>query len=294
MKLFVMGAAGRLGRAIAAEAQRQGIDIVGVDQVSWLADIPMPSCLSFHQGSLEDQSLLDRLLPGCDGVINAAGLHGGDLPRCGMDQFIHANVELTARLITAAQRHGVKAVALSSTMEVLMSRTSGPDAPTILDEEGPLRCDSPYSASKYLMEQLGRLCAHQTGLSISSLRFMAFGYGAENAGGPKLLSKLLHRQDAARAAILAATTPGLKGEVFNIGPLTPLSASDIPQALADPALVLEKYFPGCFAVLERLKIQLSSGDLFPATRIDKARRLLGWEPQWTFSTWLSSVGWKAP
>ncbi len=286
MKLFITGACGRLGQAVAAEAQRRGMGLVGIDVREWPAGVEKPSCLELHEGVMDDEALIDRLLPGCDGVINAAGLHGGDLERATLEEFIAANVGGVARLLERAVKHGVKGVALSSTMEVLIGHSGKEGGLTVLDEESPVQCDSAYSTSKHLMEELGRGFAREHGLSVASLRYMAFGYKSEGAGGPRLLSRLLPARDAASAAVLAATTPGLKGEVFNIGPETPIRTGDVPEVLADPASVIERYFPGASRVLNSRGIQVQPGDLLPATSTQRAWEKLGWRASWTFGDWL--------
>jgi nucleoside-diphosphate-sugar epimerase len=290
MKLLVTGVSGRLGQAIALEAQRQGISLVGIDLKPWPADVEQPSCLEFHRVPLEDTATIDRLLVGCDGLINAAGLHGENIEGSTLEAFIRANVADVARLLDLAHKRGVKCAALSSTMQVLIGRSHKACGLTILDECSPVQCDTSYATSKLLMEQLGRYFALQTGMSVSSLRYMAFGYKSERRGGPTLLSRLLPSQDAARAAILAATTPGLAGEVFNIGPATPLTLDDVPAAIVDPVGTIEKYFPGASKVLQRLDFTVEPADILPATRIDKARRLLGWHPLLTFEEWLARSG----
>jgi nucleoside-diphosphate-sugar epimerase len=284
MKLFMTGASGRLGRAVAQEAQRQGMTLVGVDIRGWPQGEEMPKCLQLHVGNALE--MVDRLMPGCDGVIHSAGLHGADLERATLAEFIEANVTGVARLLGKAREHGVKGVALSSTMEVLIGRSGTAGGLTVLDEESPVKCDSAYSTSKFLMEGLGACFAREHGLWIASLRYMAFGYSSEFAGGARLLSRLLPSQDAARAAILAATTPGLAGEVINIGPVSPITLEEVPEVLADPAGVLERHFPGAKGVLEARGNKVQASDLLPATSTRKAQERLGWSPSWTFAHWL--------
>jgi nucleoside-diphosphate-sugar epimerase len=286
MKVFITGACGRLGQAVCALAQDRGIELVGIDVQGWPAGLQKPSCLELHEGAMDDGALIDRLLPGCDAIINAAGLHGGDLERATLEDFIGANVGAVARLLERAVKHGVKGVALSSTMEVLIGRSGEEGGMTVLNEESPVRCDSAYSTSKHLMEELGHGFAREHLLSIASLRYMAFGYKSEAAGGVRLLSRLLPARDAASAALLAATTPGLKGEVLNIGPETPIRIQDVPEILADPAGVVERYFPGATGLLEARGIKVKATDLLPVTSTQRAREILGWRASWTFAHWL--------
>lgn len=292
MKLFVTGVCGRLGRAVTSMAQTLQIPIVGVDRGPWPLNTPRPEVLSFHQGDFDDQHLIDRLMPGCDGLINTAGLHGEYIDSCNLDQFIQSNVTQVNWLCERAQKHGLKAVALSSTMEVLFGRSGDHSSMQLYDESSSPNCDSIYSNSKLMMEQEAVGFASKTGLSIACLRFMGFGYNSKTPGGPRYLSKLLHSEDAASAAIAAATSRGLKGEVFNIASYTPLTKADVPAVWKNPGDLLERHYPGSVAILEKLDIKVQPSMLLPASRIDKAKKMLHWQPRWTFESWLHSQGWR--
>lgn len=292
MRLFVTGACGRLGRAVASMAQTMQIQIIGIDQCPWPLDLPMPEVLTLHQGSFDDQHLIDRLMPGCDGLINTAGMHGEYIASCNLDQFIQSNVTQTRWLCDQAQKHGLKAAALSSTMEILMGRGGDDSLMQVFDESSSPNCDSIYSTSKLMMEQEAVHIAARTGLSIASLRYMAFGYNSTVTDGTRYLRKLLHSEDAASAAIAAATSTGLKGEVFNIASYTPLTQADVPTALKNPGDVLERYYPGSIAFLQKLNINVQPKTLLPASRIDKAKKMLHWQPRWTFEFWLTDQGWR--
>ncbi len=288
MKLFITGAAGRLGQAVATQAQHSGFTLIGIDMKPWPANVQMPKALQFHQSALDHTDLLDRLLPGCDGIISAAGLTGDHITTHTQDAFIEANVSAIARLLDKAVQHNIKGVALSSTMEVLIGRNGQASGPALLNESFPIQADSTYSISKCLMEELARRFARTHPISIASLRYMAFGY--KGGFNPRLLSRTLSAQDAARAAILACTTHGLPGEVFNIGPLSPLTPNDIPQAILNPGDLIERIYPRSTQTLLTAGFPpLQTSDLLPATSIQKACTLLNWRPIWTFPDWLATL-----
>ncbi len=68
--------------------------------------------------------------------------------------------------------------------------------------------------------------------------------------------------------------------------------ADSIGAMSKPEAVLEKYYPGALPILEANGHKLQTEDLWPVTSIRKARLILGWEPQYTFETWLTGHGWK--
>lgn len=292
MKLFVTGICGRLGRAIAQEAAAQAIEVVGLDRNPWPAEMPLPDGVRIEKGSFEDIRLVETLMKGCDGMINTAGPHGEDLQKLDLAAFLRGNVEVVARILEAAVAQGLRRVALSSSMEVLIGRGWDTSGATIVDEASPPQTDSPYSLSRLLQEHLGREFARRNDLSVASLRYMAFGYGPDDDLGPRLLARTVAARDAARAAILAASSNRFIGEVFNIGPQTPLTYSDIIAAISDPEKVLESHFPGAVKVLHDRNVELNANYFWPVTRIQKAQRLLNWQPQVTFESWLQQQGWR--
>jgi nucleoside-diphosphate-sugar epimerase len=123
---------------------------------------------------------------------------------------------------------------------------------------------------------------------------MAFGYDADRNQGLKLLTYTVPVLDVARAVLAAVKKDHLMGEVFNIGPASPLQGRDIKKALNDPAAVMEKYYPGCLPYLEKAGQTLDPAFFWPVTSIRKARLILDWSPQYTFDHWLREQGWTPP
>jgi nucleoside-diphosphate-sugar epimerase len=293
MKLLVTGICGRLGRALAVEGIAQGHSVVGMDLVPWpQVKTPVPKGLEFVTGTYEDFPLMEKLLPGCHALIHTAGPHGSFVKKFTLAQFLHSNVESVGQVLEIAVKSGVRNVVLSSTMEVLIGRTWETSGIAFVDEDCPPRCDSAYSISRLLVEQLGREFSYLRKINIASLRYVAFGYGADRDLGPGLLARSLAPRDVARACLAAAAKDSLRGDVFHIGPQSPLTNTDIVAAMKDPAAVLEKYYPGAMNVLNANHCELSSDHFWPATSIRKAKLMLGWEPEYTFEKWLEEHGWK--
>jgi nucleoside-diphosphate-sugar epimerase len=87
-------------------------------------------------------------------------------------------------------------------------------------------------------------------------------------GDGSLKMDFTHVEDCARGIFLAATTPGVDGEVFNI-------TRGEARSLKDLAEIIERYFPQVtVSYREKPAYVPSRGTL----NIDKARRLLGFEP----------------
>lgn len=293
-KLAVTGLGGRLGRAVMQEAVSRGWTVTGMDQRPWSGPNALPVGVEFLAGSLEDTALMDRVMDGATHLVHTAGLHGENLSTHGLVDFLRSNVETVAELMERCVEKNIRHICLSSTMEVVVGRDYRASGAAVVDEESPLRTDSAYSISRAAMERLAVEWARNNDVSLTILRYMGFGYKADQRLGLGLLSRHLSARDAGRAAIQAVTADGMKGEIFHIGPKSPLANSDILQAAKDPAAVLEKYYPGSAAVVEQAGFPLSPEMFWPVTSVEKARRLLGWEPHYTFETWLKDHGWKRP
>ncbi len=291
MRILVTGACGRLGSAVADVAGRQDIEVIGIDRADWSHESEMPAMARFERGDCTDVKLLDRLLPGCDAVIHTAGPHGADLRDLGLTEFLDGNVTANARLLEAATRADVGRVMFSSTIEVLVGRDWKPSGAAVLDESFPPVTDTQYALSRYLLEKLAEQYAHQHGICTASFRFMAFGYSTWQSIGAELLARSLSRRDAARAMLLGAQRDDLAGDVFHVGPETPLTNYDVIDALTDPHAVLERQFPGASEILAKHGSPLRSDHFWPVTSIRKARLILGYQPRDTFARWLREKGW---
>ncbi len=291
MRILVTGICGLLGRAIAAEARTQGHAVVGVDSRPWPVGQTLPPGVHVLAGFFEDTKLMKELLISCDAMIHTAGPHGEQVGKLGLAEFLHLNVESVACLLETAWNVGVRHVILSSTMEIVLGRDWTASGAAFVDEESTPRPDSAYSIRRLLQEQLAREQSRLYDVSVASLRYMAFSDIPDETLGPRLLARSVSPRDVARAAIRAASLDGLKGDVFHIGPKTPLTNSDIVAAFSDSKAILEKYFPGAFPILDKHGFETKSRYFWPVTSIRKAKLILGWEPGYTFETWLIAHGW---
>lgn len=283
-RILLTGANGTLGRAIRAEGQGQ-FTFVGVD-------IATGGDPDLHEGSFTDRTLMERLIPGCDVVIHTAALHGGNRYTHTPTQFTEVNVGGQVTLLELCVKYGVKRFVFSSTLEVLIGVDWLSSGLSVVDERTTPNPDWIYPLNKLLCEQCGLYYHQNYGLEFIAMRYMWFD--AAIPPNPLLLSRYIMPADVARANLLAATKPGIGHEILNIGPETPLTQSDIVQAMDDPVAVAQKYWPGAVDVLERNGIVLVREQFWPVTRIDRAKRVLGWKPEVTFETFLRSLGWQRP
>jgi UDP-glucose 4-epimerase len=285
MKILLTGACGALGRAVrrVAGGAHQFVLFDLAEQVQKEGGI----C-----ASVTDRDAVERAMAGCDAVIHTAAMHGGFRGKRSNAEFIYTNVVGAEHLFEAALKHGTKRLAMASSMEVLVGGEWTCYGTAELDESFPPRPDWIYPVSKYQVEILGHFYARYHGLEVVQLRYMAFDDTPFEKLGLALLSRYMTADDVARATLLAATVPGIRDEVLNIGPETPLVQRDTHEAMTDPWPVLERYWPGCSAVLKKHGLQPNFAHFWPVTQIDRAKRVLGWQPRDTFEKFLSQFGWR--
>jgi nucleoside-diphosphate-sugar epimerase len=286
VKILLTGACGVLGRGVrrvAGDAHR----FVLFDQAPEVEQAD-----GGIRATITDRDAIRRAAEGCDAIIHLAAMHGAFFGKTSDAEFITTNVVGAAHLFEAAMQFQIPRVVMASTMEVLIGRNWGGYGTTVLDETLPPRPDWIYPVTKFQVETLGHLYAQKHGLQVVQLRYMAFDDVPFEKLGLALLSRYLSVEDAARATLLAATKSGLRDDVFHIGPDTPFVQSDLNDAMHDPGMVLERYWPGCGEVLRRANLVPEFSHFWPVTRTEHAWRVLGWQPQDTFEKFLHQLGWR--
>lgn len=205
-------------------------------------------------------------------------MHLAALPAPGLrpDAALFANnITATYNTFSAARLAGVRKIVWASSETLLGLPLATPPTYLPLDEESPLRPESSYSLSKALEEEVARqLCRWDPGLSVVGLRFSNVMEPQDYAAFPSFDADPAARRwnawgyidarDGAQAVRLALEHPATGAEVFVI------AAADTVMSRSSSELAAEQ-FPGVPLVREvgRHETLLS---------IDKARRVLGYEP----------------
>ena len=288
MKILLTGACGRLGNAIRR--------ICGNEHELVLFDTaPAVVAAGGIQASVTDADAVDRAARGCAAIIHTAAMHGAFYGKAPNAEFLRANVLGAENIFQAALRQGVRRLVLSSTMEVLIGVDWGAYGTAVVDESLPPRPDWIYPVSKLMVEELSTFYAVHHGLEVVNLRYCGFGNKSLEELGFALLTHSLPPADVARANLLAVTRPGLRHEVINIAPDSPLTQKDCNDAVQGKDLyaILERHWPGCGQVLREQSLKPPLEFFWPVTRIDKAKLMLGWQPEATFEKFLRSLGWHA-
>lgn len=277
MKVLVTGGSGKLGQFALAELLDRGHQVVNADRRPGPVDGPPAK---FVQTDLSDVGQVAGLLTDHDAVVHLGAIPS---PWSHADEVVFTNNTIsTYAVFQAAWITGIQKVAFASSASaygMAWSRASRPPLYVPVDEEHPFLVADPYGLSKEVDERIAEMFHRRSGMQALGLRFhwvatpdelddLAAEGGKEPSIHPNNLWAYVDARDAASAIRLAIEVDGLGFEYVNI------TARD--TVCAGPSeLLLENYLP----TTERRAPLPGHTTLFT---IDKAERLLGWVPQYSW------------
>ena len=151
MKVLITGGAGYIGSTIASCCQDAGITPVILDDFSTGLRV-FGQRFDCYEGDIADITLLERVFadhPDIDAVIHCAAKivvpESVEQPLAYYDN----NVGKAIALLQVLERFGVRRFVLSSTASMY-----DPGSATMVDETSPVGPQSPYAASKWLLERV--------------------------------------------------------------------------------------------------------------------------------------------
>jgi nucleoside-diphosphate-sugar epimerase len=283
---LVTGGAGFIGSNIAEALVHRGDRVRVLDDFSTgrrenLADLGV----DVVEGDLRDAATVRRAVAGVDGVFHEAALRS--VPRSVDDPLSSNEVNVTGSLVLllACREARVRRLVYASSSSVYGDDPTLPKVETL-----PTQPISPYAVSKLAAEHYCQTFARLYGLETVSLRyFNVFGprqnpESKYSAVIPRFLAQALageplevhgdgeqsrdftYIDNVVQANLLAMSTPGVSGEVFNVACGTRHSLLAIADAIAG--------FLG--RRLARNHVAARAGDVrHTQADIGKAERLLG-------------------
>jgi len=165
VKVVVTGAGGKAGRAVVLDLVRHGHQVLGIDLVR-----PAETPSDFLVADLTDFGQTAECLAGADAVVHLAAI-----PASGIETestTFQTNMLSTYNVFEAARVLGTGRVVWASSETILglpFEREQPAYAP--IDEEHPPLPQSSYALSKLLSEELGRQFHRRTGTPYVALRF---------------------------------------------------------------------------------------------------------------------------
>jgi UDP-glucose 4-epimerase len=275
-RVVVTGGSGKLGRAVVAHLSEQGWDVANLDRVP-----PHVTQPTFVRVDLTDYGEVASALSGVDDRYSSidAVVHLAAIPAPGLASnaaTFHNNMLATYNVFSAARAIGVTNIVWASSETVLGLPFDTPPPYVPVDEEYPGRPESTYSLVKFLEEQLARqLCRWDPALKMVGLRFSNVMEPADYAAFPSFDSDprarkwnlwgYIDARDGAQAVRKALEYDALGCEVFVIANADTVMSRPNSQLLAD-----------VFPDVER---RGDIGEHDTLLSIDKARRLLGYQPE---------------
>lgn len=166
MRLLVTGGAGYIGSITAQLLLDHGHAVSVLDDLRTGHRGALPEDAKFFEGPVQDATLLDRALEGCEAVIHFASLSlvGESMER--PDYYMRENVGAMEALLAGMRRCEVGGIVFSSSAAVY----GEPEVDT-LDEHQPLRPINPYGRSKVAAEELLSAESEARALAAISLRY---------------------------------------------------------------------------------------------------------------------------
>jgi NAD dependent epimerase/dehydratase len=251
--ILVTGAAGFIGSHLTERLLRSGVTVTAMvrynaaSSVGNLAFLPMElrDRLTIAAGNIEDSEFVFRAMEGKGIVLHLAALIAIPYSYLAPRSYVRSNVEGTLNVLEAARRLGTRRVVHTSTSEVY-----GTAQRTPIDEEHPLRGQSPYSASKIGADKIVESYHNSFETPVVTLRpFNTFGpRQSARAFIPTIISQALLRDvvhlgaltpqrdmtyvtDTVDGFIRAAATPGIEGETINLGTGETFSIGDFARRI---------------------------------------------------------------
>jgi UDP-glucuronate 4-epimerase len=290
---LVTGAAGFIASRLAEVMLEQGHTVTGVDNLNDAYDVRMKEFrlrrlqalpgFTFHKLDISDRTAVETL-PAFDAVVNLAARAG---VRASVENpwvFYESNVLGTLNLLELCKRRGIPKFLTASTAGVYGDKAPRP-TPEDADTDHPLQ---PYAASKKASEVLAHSYHALHGLDVTVVRYFNVygpaprpemvifrfakwimeGQPVELFGDGEQSRGFTYLDDIVRGTLAALKPLGF--EIINLGGHQPLNLNELIR-------ILEKMI-GRKAQVKQLPV--NPADIRASlANVDKARRLLGWQPQ---------------
>ena len=270
-RIVVTGASGKAGRAVVRTLLEHDHDVLAVDVVS-ATEPSAPSLLA----DLTEYGQTVECLAGQDAVVHLAAV-----PASGIrteETTFRTNMLSTYNVFEAARLVGLHRVVWASSETILglpFEREQPAYAP--IDEDHPAYPESSYAVSKVLSEELGRQLYRWTGTPYVALRFSNIMEPHDYESFPSYwddpnlrrwnLWGYVDARDVAESCRLALEAE-IGAEHFIV------AAADTVMNRPSRELMAEVY--------PAVPYQPTAGDYDTLLSIVKARKLLGYEPQWSW------------
>ena len=154
MRVFLTGATGFIGSALATALRERGDDVVAlVRSPGQASDLAVQGC-ELVEGDLSNVGTLKRGMDGADAVIHAAAIYEVGVREDRWPDMLDTNVDGTERVLDAAAFAGVPRIVYISTVNAL-GNTEGAVADEQTSHHG--RYVSQYDKTKHMADEVAEL-----------------------------------------------------------------------------------------------------------------------------------------
>jgi nucleoside-diphosphate-sugar epimerase len=273
MRVVVTGGSGKAGRAVVRDLLAHGHRVLNVDLV---AD-PDPVC-ELRRANLDELGQAYEVLDRAEAVVHLAAI---PRPRLATEEAtFRTNVASTFNVFSAACALGLQRVVWASSETTLGLPFDDTKPYFPVDEAQPTEPKSSYALSKVLGEEMARYFNARSGIPFVGLRISNIWDDADYAavGSYQADARLrswnawgyVDARDVAQACRLAVEGTTTGAEVFIV------AAADTVMERTNAELVAE--------VFPSVQLLDGTGDHDTLLSIEKARRVLGYEPQHSWRT----------
>jgi nucleoside-diphosphate-sugar epimerase len=282
MRIAVTGGSGKLGRSVVTYLREAGHEVVNLDRIGERGTSFVQVDLTDYGQVVDALSSVDDRYDRIDAVVHLAAIPAPGL-RTDVDTFTN-NILSSFNVFKAASRAGIKNIVHASS-ETVLGLPFDVDPPYIpVDEEYPAQPNSTYSLVKHLEETMVKeLTRWDPELKVVGLRFSNVMNPEDYAEFPSFdddaqkrkwnLWGYIDGRDGGQAVLKALEWQGTGYEVFII------AEEDTVMSRSSASLAAE--------VFPDVTVTKELGEHETLLSIDKAKRVLGYQPQ---HSWRDAVG----
>lgn len=295
-KVLVTGSGGFIGSHLCEELLELGADVTAMIHYSSRSDwgnleflsVEHKAKLKVVAGDIQDSDFVARQVKGKEIVFHLAALIGIPYSYVAPLSYVRTNVEGTLNVLEAARRYDVGRIVHTSTSE-----TYGTAIYTPIDENHPLRGQSPYSASKIGADKIAESYYLSFGLPVVTIRpFNTYGpRQSARAVIPTIISQALTQdkiqlgsldpvrdlsyvKDTVQAFIKAAETEEAVGEVINVGSCKGIGIGELAETILS---LMDCDKP---IAVDEVRIRPMKSEVFNLVcNNKKAEEKMGWAPR---------------
>lgn len=292
-KVIVTGGAGFIGSHLVERLVALGYEVHVVDNLIAGKREQVHPEATLHVVDIRDDEKLPPIFSGADTVFHLAALPSVPYSIENPIETHEVNTLGTLNIIMASRDAGVRRIVYSSSSAVYGDQEKMPVSEEVICE--PI---SPYGLQKFESEHYLRLASELYNVETVSLRYFNLYGPRQNANGPyasviarfidqcaggepltivgegKQTRDFVHVLDVVEANIMAMDSAYVgRGEVINVGGGKSYSVLDVANIIGGEITKLPP----------RVEIMNSLAD------ISRAHKLLGWEPQKSFTEGINSL-----